>query len=348
MRHKKTLSDSEIYRSGKEPVAVTKEGSREGSSPRKQNVDNIETIDLLEKRRDLNEKIYQDNNGWNHNLEMIAARIGERSSGLRWMHKRASRYFNTRYQILGLVCILVQTGAATAAVTQVSTCSAETSIITILVSIFMYLTAVLTSFNQFKNYGARTQNHKQAEADFSGVEEMIRIELGKYRRDRKIGYDYTEWVAARFDQVNVTSPEIPGSIETKYKEFIIGKKIADASDAIDPIDIKGNNDSPQNLGITTSPTPPHEYDSIPLHPPHPPLMSRNSIVNIEVGKEQSSSKLMETGEPAKGHIATKIDTDLIEFDEEVLHQDVIIDFVPKLERDREMYEIQRFLHGDNK
>jgi hypothetical protein len=307
-------------------------------------------IKVIEKQRDLNEKIYQDNNGWNHNLEMIAARIGERASGLRWMHKRSISYFNIRYQILGLLCIVIQAGVATAAVTQISNCSTQTNVITILVSVLMYLAAVCSSFNQFKNYGARTQNHKQAETDFSAVEEMIRIELGKYRRDRKVGYDYTEWVASRFDQVNLTSPEVPFSVERKYKQFIIGKKIADASDAIDPILVKTNNDSPNDERSSTiirkSSTPLSTTTTIVVVPSPSSLeipdSHKNSIVNIEVGKEKS--------------ILRKINTDVISDDNHNPNvfinttnnddnQDVIVDFIPRLEQQREMYEIQRFLHG---
>jgi hypothetical protein len=199
----------------------------------------------------------------------------------------------------------------------------------------MYISAVFTALNQFKNYGARTQCHKQAEADFSGVEEMIRIELGKNRRDRKIGHDYTEWVAGRFDQVNLTSPDIPGSIEKKYKQFIIGKKIADASDAIDPIDIKGNNDSP----VEESSELRHETNVI-------RNINRNSHINIEIPEKDTNSGLKT--DVLDVNRSMHIDTDIINNTIRTTDDgDVIIDFVPKLERSREMYEIQRFLHGTN-
>jgi hypothetical protein len=283
----------------------------------------VKELAVLEKQRKLNDELYQDNNGWNHNLEMIAAKIGEKASGFRWMHRKCIKYFNLRYQVLGIVLILIQTAAATASVTQISTCSTETTAITILVSILMYLTAVLSAFAQFKNWGARTQSHKQGMTDFAGVEQNIRIELGKYRRDRKNGGDYTEWISGRFDEVNATSPEVPGTIQKKYRIHIQGKDLAEA-DTIDPIAIKedspkGKEDSPKEKTDEDPPDSP-EIPSEPLLEPSPPPLHlphrEESVVPLEASVTETQ----------KG--------------------DVVIDFNPVLNRERDMYEIQRFLQGD--
>lgn len=290
-------------------------------------------IDLVEKQKELNEKIYKENNGWNHNLEYIAAQIGERASGLRWKHNKAVSYFNIRYQVLGILLILIQTGAATAAVTQISTCSTETNIVTVLVSIFMYLVAVTTSFKEFKNYGARTQCHRQAMTDFAGIEQNIRIELGKYRKDRKIGYDYTEWISNHFDSITYSSPSIPGYIQKQYKVHIQGQNLADA-DTINPIDIKG--DSPPDKSSGSSPSPKNRAKSA-------PDLNAESAQNDTIDSQNNSNANTTTPitpTASQSAVSLEVKQPVVS---DAPNGDTMIDFEPLLNKERQMYEIQRFL-----
>lgn len=277
---------------------------------------------LIERQRQINQEIYEDNNGWNHYLEMIDAQIGERAAGLRWMHERCIAHFTFRFRLLGTILIIVQTGAATGAVTQISTCSPNVNVVTILVAVFMYIVAVLTGLNQFMNYGARAQNHQQAMTDFSSLEGMIRIELGKYRRDRKHGGDWTEWMGTRFDEVNASSPLIPGVIQKEYNTKILGKNVA-ANYTIDPVRVKGNTPSDNSSSSDMKPVrqsvaSPGSDDTPPGSPEK--VVPEREVVPLEVSDQEPGIVEDEQG-------------------------DTIIHFTPVIERGRQRYELERFLRG---
>lgn len=308
-------------------------GHRNSLFPDQRDVRRDYEMNLIERQRKLNQEIYSDNNGWNHYLELIAAQIGEKAAGLKWMHERSIAYFNMRYQVLGIIVILVQTAAATGSVTQISTCSSSTNIVTIFVSILMYLTAVCSSFQQFKNYGARTQSHKQAMTDFSSTEQMIRIELGKYRRDRKHGGDWTEWMGTRFDEVNATSPQIPGSIQKEYQTTILGKNVAD-NYKIDPIKIRGNTPSPHNANSNSGKKGNTTDDS------------RNRKISSDTSSASSVNSASSTGTvPDMEMVPLEIAEHEPAISNDEQTGDAVINFTPVIELGRQRYELERFLRG---
>jgi len=279
------------------------------------------TLDLMEKQRLLNERLYNDNNGWNRNLEMIAARIGERASGLRWMHLKCVSYYALRYQVLGIIVILVQTGTATGAITQISACSTGFNVVTLLVGLFTYLATVVSSLNQFKNWGALTQNHKQSMVDLGALEQSIRVELSKYRRDRNPGATFIEFVGGHFDDINSSAPNVPQSIQKKYKQFIQGKQVADANDSVEPVEIK-----------TESPEKSEEHSE---HSEH--LENSNPVFTQSHPPESMSTTTTTT--------TTNIVTDVNTTDKR--DDDIRLDFLPETAAEkRHRYELERYLQGN--
>ena len=325
------------------------------------------TIDLMEKQRVLNEKLYNENNGWNYNLELIAAKIGERASGLRWMHMKAISYYNIRYQVLGLILILIQAAAATGSITQIYTCSSTVNPVTIVVAVFMYITSVVSAFAQFKNWGARTQSHKQAMIDFAGVEQNSRIELGKYRRDRKNGPDYIEWVSGRFDEVNVTSPEIPNSIQKNYKVYIKDRSVADANDTIEPVEIKHDSSSPSDDILNKLSKQENNFEEDQSNDVDPEN-DDNSVISV-YNNEPEQEFIVATA--SKNNSVIHLDPEML-IDDSIVKRplktlsgklqnggnviettgtttnnsgDIIIDFLPELSKEKAQYEIKRFLQN---
>jgi hypothetical protein len=215
---------------------------------------------LVEKEKKMRQEIIQENNGWNSELEMIVAAIGERAAGYKWMHSKAASYYNKLYQYIGIVSIILVTGAGTGTVTQISTCRVDPATgqpasnwVLILVGIFMYITALVLALKQFKNWGDRSSRHKNAESNYAALEHNIRIMLGVYRKDRQVGKDYAEWITKESDDLISSTPSIPGHIETLYKKEIDGQPIAVAN-KIQKINIKNE------VTSTRSETESHEDD----------------------------------------------------------------------------------------
>lgn len=245
-------------------------------TPRKQSVHssqmnaNNEKFEVIHKATQLRKELIAENQGWNSDLEAIVKDIGEDAYAMSDMHAVAAAHFNKLYQWIGIIAILITLGAATGSVTQIS-CSQDLNVVTLLVSILLYITSVVEAIKQFKNWGARFQNHIQSQVNFSSTYKNIRIMLGSYRRDRPTGKDYAEWVAKNFDDLNLSSPLIPGWIQAQYTEKIKN------------IDISNPN-VPQPIVVKTNPTPP-DKDSF--------EDSREELVEVVVddkGKEEENDR----------------------------------------------------------
>jgi hypothetical protein len=78
----------------------------------------------------------------------------------------------------------------------------------------MYLTAVVASIQQFKNWGQRSEKHQQAESKYGELEHDIRIMLGLYRRERDMGREYAKGVSKLFDDLILSSPGTTSSATT--------------------------------------------------------------------------------------------------------------------------------------
>jgi hypothetical protein len=141
---------------------------------------------LLEKEAKIRDRIIEENNGWNSELEYIAASVGEKCIGLKWMHSQCSTFYNYCYHFLGITVIIITAGAGTGTVTQISNCSfdpvtqaAASNWVLILVGVLIYISTVVLSIQQFKNWGSVSKEHQQTHSDYSSLEHDIRIHLGK-------------------------------------------------------------------------------------------------------------------------------------------------------------------------
>ena len=186
-----------------------------------------EKLALLEKESKIRDRIIEENNGWNTELEYIAASIGEKCIGLKWMHAACSSFYGFCYNVMGIAVILITAGAATGTVTQISTCAIDpitggpaTSWVLILVGILMYLSTVILAIQQFKNWGSLAKEHQQIHSNYSELEHEIRINLGIYRKERITGKDYVEIISKEFDNLESSSPNIIPYIQKKYMKLL--------------------------------------------------------------------------------------------------------------------------------
>ena len=61
---------------------------------------------LMEKEAEIRDRIIETNNQWNSELEYIAASIGEKCIGFKWMHAQCATFYSFCYHIIGLIVIL--------------------------------------------------------------------------------------------------------------------------------------------------------------------------------------------------------------------------------------------------
>lgn len=316
-------------------------------------------LNLVSKEKDMAQRIIQDNNGWNTELEMIVANIGEKAAGFKWMHKKAASFYNRLFQWIGILNILLQIGAGTGAVTQINTCESvfvdTDNAVLIVVGIFMYVTAAVTAINQFKNWGSRSINHKQAQSNYAALEHNIRIMLGIYRKDRQQGKDYAEWISKEFDDLTSSTPSIPGKIQRKYRVLVdnSGKKIAVDND-ITTITIKKYNNGSSNNNSSSSSGSNGSNDSLEPTPP--------SIVTATIVKESeteythpfvpSTSLEVNRGDKLSMPFAhLPVTSRSLERRKSALEMDIceeppretIIDIESPFEKNRYKYEVERFL-----
>jgi len=182
---------------------------------------------LMEKEAEIRDRIIETNNQWNSELEYIAASIGEKCIGFKWMHAQCATFYSFCYHIIGLVVILVTAGAATGTVTQISNCSVDpltgrtaTYWVLVLTSVLMYVSSVMLSIQQFKNWGGVQKEHKQFHSNYSSLEHRIRVHLGIYRKARIIGKDYVEMISSEFDNLEASSPNIPKLFQKMYMNLL--------------------------------------------------------------------------------------------------------------------------------
>lgn len=190
-------------------------------------------LDLIEKEKKIRKEIIEENNGWNSELEIIVANIGEKCAGFKWMHGKCVNYYNFWYHFIGITVIVLAAASGTGIVTQVSTCTVDpisgqraTNWVIILVTILMFLTSVASTIQQFKNWGQVSNQHQQTKSNYAQLEHDIRIALGVYRKDRQVGKDFVEWISKEFDNIEASAPPIPEKIQNDYNKLISGTDIA--------------------------------------------------------------------------------------------------------------------------
>lgn len=178
---------------------------------------------------------------WTDENSHYVKRVGQRAGGFKWMHAQAAGYYNKCYNWWGISCIIVSAIAAAGDIPYVATCQADINWIKIMAIILGFLVTIALGIYQFKNYGGKTVEHRNSEANYDAFYEQIKQELQKNSKDRQDATDYVVWIAQGMTNLKNSSPIIPQHIVEKYREMIAGRAIADP-DGLDEIIIK--EDSP--------------------------------------------------------------------------------------------------------
>lgn len=188
--------------------------------------------------------------GWNPLITTYVVRMGERAAGLRWMHGAARRYFNQRFQWIGIACIIVNAAAATINIPS-SLDTTEVDVFKIISTVLSFLVTIVMAFQQFKDYGSRKTDHATSEANYSALHDHIHQQIIKDSRDRQEADSYVEWISKEMTDLKTSSPMVPTSILQRYREIIDGQNLADP-EGMDQLVVKEDSPSDTDRRLTRS------------------------------------------------------------------------------------------------
>lgn len=165
-----------------------------------------------------NEKFHTVTSRWSDSIENVIKSVGESCEGYKWMNifaaKKASKSYNT------LMYSLIFIGPIAGIFSTISTVDNERSpTIQILVTVFSFLSGVLSAIIKFSKFEQKTSSHKNMAAKYASLEGNIRRQLSLYRNERVNAGDYLEWVTISFDDLFVSNPLMSDSIYQKWVEF---------------------------------------------------------------------------------------------------------------------------------
>lgn len=207
----------------------------------------------IKSTKDIDDDTFNQNNGWNYQIEMDAKRIGEKSGGLRWMHNYASSVFRKRYWAYTIISIVLSAIIVVFNSITGAECSTDSSDHNKIISIVGgALLGIVTVYGSVKNYGARVTSHQVLEGNFLALFYTIKNQLHLNPKDRQFGKDFIEWVQKEYTDLssNPDTPNLPGFIQKRYLDKIQGTDMSKYND-VETIQIKKN--SPPRLKLTTQP-----------------------------------------------------------------------------------------------
>lgn len=156
---------------------------------------------------------------WSDSIENVIKSIGEQCEGYKWMNLFAARRASFRHSILMYILIFI--GPISGTLNSLTTVDENdgSKIINILVTIFSFLTGVVSAIIKFSKYEQKSGSHKNIATKYASLEGNVRRQLSLYRQRRVNAGDYLEWVSKSFDELYNSTPLMPIDIEKRWIEF---------------------------------------------------------------------------------------------------------------------------------
>jgi len=154
---------------------------------------------------------------WSPNLEKLVAELGERASGLAWLHNKARSHYEVRHNGLAIPVIILSTlaGAASTASASLFGDSASASLAIGGVSI---LTGILQTINSYFGFGQRSAGHKFSALQYQKLHDFIAVEMSLQPTERLSAKDALKVIRETTERLGETSPAIPDSIIKRFND----------------------------------------------------------------------------------------------------------------------------------
>jgi len=151
---------------------------------------------------------------WNENIEKTLKDIEDSCSGYKWMNIFAARKNEKKYNFLMYTSIIL--GPVTGIL---STISESSENINILVTIFSFLTGIISAITKFSEFGEKSLAYKNISSKYASLETNIKRQISLAKTDRVNPGKYLEWISSSYDELFSSSPLISDDIYEEWLDF---------------------------------------------------------------------------------------------------------------------------------
>jgi hypothetical protein len=157
---------------------------------------------------------------WSDSIEGILESIAQSCVGYKWMHIAEARRNESLYNVLMYTSIFI--GPLSGILSAISD---SNDALQILVTIFSFLSGVISATIKFSEFGEKTTQYKNSAAKYAALESNVRRQLSLSRDDRVNAGNYLDWISKAFDDLFTISPLISEKIYTDWSNYAKTNKI---------------------------------------------------------------------------------------------------------------------------
>ena len=164
------------------------------------------------------------NNGWTHELEVLAADWADKSQCYRWMHDKSSQELGKYNQHMMIPVIILSTlsGAGNFALNTIfpDPTSSSKTVATLAIGGISIITGIISTLANFFRYAQLSESHSVAAISWAKFARLIIIELALHPNERTDAFTFLKMFRVELDRLIEQSPIIPEFIIKRFqKEF---------------------------------------------------------------------------------------------------------------------------------
>lgn len=166
-----------------------------------------------------NKTLVMNNIHWAHDHEKILIEWADKAMCYRWLHSKANSMYSNLNALYTIPVIIISTltGTANFAVQRVP--PAYQGLFLMAAGGFNILAGVITTIQQFLKVTQLNEAHRVSSISWDKFYRNIKIELAKHPSERINVVQMIKMSKEEFDRLMETSPLVPESIITKFKNF---------------------------------------------------------------------------------------------------------------------------------
>lgn len=158
---------------------------------------------------------------WSDTIENTIKDIGDSCLAYKWMNILCVKKNELKYNTLMYSSIVI--GPVSGVLSAISNGEAPT--LQILVTVFSFLSGVISAIIKFSEFGEKAVLYKNAASKYSSLENNIKRQLSLARDDRVNAGEYLEWISTSYDELFSSSPLISDDVYEDWLAFAEENKI---------------------------------------------------------------------------------------------------------------------------
>lgn len=171
----------------------------------------------MDDNKDEEKRFHTVTSRWSESVEKVIKGIGESCEGYKWMNIFAAKKASTRYNYFMYTLIFIGPVSGILSTLSIADGNEDSKTIQILVTIFSFVSGVISAIIKFSKFEQKSTSHKTIAARYASLEGNVRRQLSLYRNERVNAGDYLEWVSTSFENLFSSTPLMPDDI---YQEWV--------------------------------------------------------------------------------------------------------------------------------